>query len=248
MGRKWVVAGIVTSIIAVTQIVLLFLTLNPHLFPGALIAASCVVPITMSLWLIERHDKSGISFSTFVLMFLSGGTLGVICAIVFDIFLKNAGMAVFATALFAGVVEEPAKLLATSIRWRHPVYDKPIDGLLLGSIAGLGFAAFETAGYGFEAFSEYGLAGMTVNLFMRSLTAPFGHGLWAGITASAFWQMQRDPARALKSGTFLKALLCAVGLHALWNSGIGGDLSVLASAAISTYLFWRLLKRNGIHN
>src|SRR5262249_36517306 len=136
--------------------------------------------------------------------------------------------------IFAGIYEEPAKFLATIWRWNHPRYDRPMDGLILGTVSGFGFAVFETAGYGFTATIEKGFGSLLFVMLLRGISTPFGHGLWSGIVTAAFWQNGRSLKRAFQSRSFGIACLWAVGLHGLWNAGmeigcIGYSLSILSA-------------------
>ncbi len=58
------------------------------------------------------------------------------------------------------------------------------DGVVLGTTVGFGFAAFETAGYAFNAlFTTQGisLGNLVETEVMRGILTPVGHGLWTGI-------------------------------------------------------------------
>jgi RsiW-degrading membrane proteinase PrsW (M82 family) len=242
--------GAVTLAVATTLFILLVTTRNPNLVPVTLIAMSAVVPATMICFLVEKYDKTGISFHTLTITFLAGGTLGVISAMFGFIVGGLATGGLLILPIFAGVWEEPAKFLATSWRWRHPGYDRPMDGLIIGTVSGLGFAVFETAGYGFTFLIQEGDFGAVLRvLALRSLTSPFGHGLWSGIIAAAFWQCGRDLRRAVRERTFQIAVLWGVGLHALWNAsatipgfGIG---CVILSAILSVREYRKLLLNKG---
>jgi protease PrsW len=242
--------GLVAFAAAASLFVLLATTGAPTLVPVTLLAMSAVVPATAICFLIEKYDATGISFHTLTVTFLAGGTLGVISAVVgFEIGgLLTGGLLL--VPVFAGILEEPAKLLATAWRWRHPSYDRPMDGLILGSVSGFGFAVLETAGYGFTALAEgRGLEGLLEIMVLRGLSSPFGHGLWSGILAAAFWQCGRDPRRAVRSPVFGAALAWAVGLHAVWNASVlvrhAGPGFVVLSASASVWQYRRLLARKG---
>lgn len=258
----WVRAGSITFVVAVVLFVLFILSNAITLVPVMLIAMSAVIPTAVICWVVEKYDRTGISFHTLALTFLAGGTVGVICAMVVYEMTGN----LLAAAVFAGVAEEPGKFLATSWRWRHRGYDRPMDGLIIGTIAGFGFAVVETAGYGLGALVQGGLGDLVWTMLIRSITAPFCHGLWAGMVAAAFWQTGRDLRRAVRSRVFWVAVAWAIGLHALWNgssmltesdpgSGQSACASVLFSclgygmmivtAVLSAWQYRRLLLNNG---
>jgi RsiW-degrading membrane proteinase PrsW (M82 family) len=256
----WVRAGSVTFVVAAVLFVLFIVTNATTLVPVMLLAMSAVIPTTVICWLVEKYDRTGLSFHTLALTFLAGGTVGVICAMVVYVLAGN----LLAIAVFAGVAEEPGKFLATSWRWRHRVYDRPMDGLIIGTIAGFGFAVVETAGYGLEALIKGGKADLLWVMVFRSLTAPFCHGLWAGMLAAAFWQVGRNIKQAVRSRVFWVAAAWAVGLHALWNGSAMlsesgserldcftvcsiflGFVLMIGTAVLSVWQYRRLLLNNG---
>jgi RsiW-degrading membrane proteinase PrsW (M82 family) len=237
-------AGTISGSVALTLFALFAITRNPNLVPVTMLAMSAVVPVTLLWYLVPTYDKTGISLRTLAVTFLAGGTVGIIATVILGAVGGVLSGGLLMLPVFAGVWEEPAKLAATAWRWRHPAYDRPMDGLILGTVAGLGFAVFETAGYGFTALIEGGLEHVFYVLVLRGLLSPFGHGLWSGMVAAAFWQCGRDVRQAFRSRTFLMALAIAIGLHALWNAPLGG-LGVCASGFLSVRLYRKLLQRKG---
>jgi hypothetical protein len=85
------------------------------------------------------------------------------------------------------------------------------DGIVLGVSVGLGFAAFESAGYAFNAlFTSNGLSLLDVveTEVLRGILTPIGHGVWTGILGGTLFaaaagygklRVTRAPAR-LESG------------------------------------------------
>jgi RsiW-degrading membrane proteinase PrsW (M82 family) len=241
--------GLITFTVAAALYILLVTTWNPNLVPVTVIAMSAVVPATMICFLVEKYDTTGISFHTLVITFLAGGTVGIIAAMINYLAGEMLTGGLLLLPIFAGLYEEPAKFVATSWRWRHPRYDRPMDGLIIGTVSGLGFAVFESAGYGFTAIATQGLDKLLYIMVIRGISSPFGHGLWSGIVAAAFWQCGRSLKRAAQSRTFQLACLWAVGLHALWNASapmgrIGYAFTIL-SAALSLHEYRKLLANKG---
>jgi RsiW-degrading membrane proteinase PrsW (M82 family) len=241
--------GLITFLVAAALYVLLVMTWNPNLVPVTLLAMSAVVPATMICYLVEKYDTTGISFHTIVITFLAGGTVGIIAAVINSLAAGVLTGGLLVVPIFAGLYEEPAKFLATSWRWRHPRYDRPLDGLILGTVAGFGFAVFETAGYGFTTMASRGLESLLFVMVIRGISAPFGHGLWSGMIGAAFWQSGRDLKRAIRSQPFQMACLWAIGLHALWNASalvahLGYGFTIV-SAVLSAREYRKLLARKG---
>jgi protease PrsW len=255
--------GLVTLVVALLLYGLLAISDTPTLVPVTLLALAAVVPVTTACFLLERFDRTGISFFSLTVTFLSGGTVGIISVILLALVGEQSTGGLLLLPVFAGVLEEPGKLLGTAWRWRHPRYDRPMDGLLLGTVSGLGFAMMETAGYGYATLHPQpdvtgSYEAMLGTMVVRGLLSPFAHGLWTGTLAAAFWQCGRNLGRALGSRVFWAALGWAVGLHALWN--LGGMLQeavevpalaalgyglMLASAALGVWTYRQLLLNQG---
>jgi RsiW-degrading membrane proteinase PrsW (M82 family) len=124
--------------------------------------------------------------------------------------------------------------LALFVMWR---YRREADGLLFGIAAGMGFAAFETMGYGLTVLIASGgrIDALERVLFVRNILSPAGHAAWTGMICAALWRARLDRSVVAKLalvGTFLTA----VSLHALWDASPTG-WNLIAVAAFS----WLLL-------
>src|SRR5687767_14930768 len=79
--------------------------------------------------------------------------------------------------------------------WAPVVSARPVKvrcgrryGMVLGATVGLGFAAFESAGYAFNAlFTTNGLSLLAVveTEVLRGILTPIGHGVWTAILGGA---------------------------------------------------------------
>src|SRR5262249_39160060 len=144
------------------------------------------------------------------------------------------GSITLSTALVIGLVEETAKVVSVVWWLRDRRLRSELDGLILGAAAGMGFAALETAGYGFVAFVSgfsqalttpgagaafvigFGIRQMNRQLLVRMALAIFGHGVWTAIVCAAIWRERRGAIVRLTPAV-LVAFAIAVGLHALWD-------------------------------
>ena len=241
--ERWQKTGLITFVVALALFSLEAATNNPNLVPVTLLSMSLVIPATVIFFLLDRYDRTGISTNTLIVTFLSGGTVGIIATVLTGEIIGMLSGGLLLIPLFAGIFEEPAKLLATAWRWKHPVYDRPMDGLILGVVSGCGFSVFESAGYGLQGLIGGGQTGLLTVMLIRGALSPFGHGLWSGILAAAFWQNGRNLQTAVQNRQFLIALAWAVGLHALWNSG--PILCLVISGTLSVREFRRLLTNRG---
>jgi RsiW-degrading membrane proteinase PrsW (M82 family) len=118
-------------------------------------------------------------------------------------------VALVALGVVAPVVEEMVKPLVTLPLLRH--LKSPREALLLGAVAGAGFAAMENVVY-----AAAGLPVWTAILVLRALGAavhPVGTGL---VTLGWFRVLGREPGAGPR---WLRGYGLAVGIHALWNGG-----------------------------
>jgi RsiW-degrading membrane proteinase PrsW (M82 family) len=118
-------------------------------------------------------------------------------------------LALVGVGVVVPLVEEAVKPLVTLPLLRY--LERPRDALLLGAVAGAGFAAMENV--------VYAMAGLPVwagILAVRALGAAI-HPLGTGVVTLA-WHglLRRQPRARLR---WLGGYGLAVGMHALWNGG-----------------------------
>jgi RsiW-degrading membrane proteinase PrsW (M82 family) len=234
---SWLQLTLALGVAAVLLTLLTLVTGNLKLGPITLLVSAAVVPIGVLGFVYSRFGPTVVSMRSMVITLGLGATLGVITTILLGVLVPIGNH-----PSIAPLYEEPAKLLATIWCWNRVAYRSPLAGLILGLAAGTGFAVAETAGYIMEQFSEEGVAAALGTLIVRSGLSPFAHGVWTAAVASAWfqmgWRFQSQWERV-----FLRALLMAMALHALWNLGL--CFGVLASATASFLLFRALLRTRG---
>jgi RsiW-degrading membrane proteinase PrsW (M82 family) len=120
-------------------------------------------------------------------------------------------------------------------------YRREADGLLFGVAAGMGFAAFETMGYGLTVLlhSHGQISALERVLFLRNVLSPANHAAWTGLVCAALWRARLHhgaPAWLAVAGTFLLVVI----LHALWDSATTG-LQQIPIALVSFGLLSRRL-------
>jgi protease PrsW len=237
---------------------------NLHLVPLALLVASLLVPVVFITFCWEQSAFADMPLPVLCLTFLSGAVLGLTMAAVLEPLLLPAvatGSVTLSAALTIGLVEESAKVVSVLWWLRDRRLRSELDGLILGAAAGMGFAALETAGYGFVAFlSGFGQAlstpgtsaafvigfsirQMNRQLLVRMALAAFGHGVWTAIVCAAIWRERRGAIFRL-TPTVVTAFAIAVGLHALWDwSPLVNTLSAAPDTPAMVFLIcgWFLL-------
>lgn len=206
----WLAAAIVT-----------FLTQNPNLVPTVILLGSFVVPVTFVAWAFEHRTSEALTEHTIFVGFVYGGVLGVLGASILEA--PFAGNQSLFSYVGVGLVEEACKLAALWFVARRMTAHSPRDGIVLGAAVGFGFAAFETAGYSFNALLTprgLSLGSLVETQVLRGVLTPVGHGLWTGILGGVLFRGAREVrphlSRALVGWYVLVSLL-----HAFWDASQG---------------------------
>lgn len=193
---------------------------NPNLVPGLMFIGSFAVPVSTLIFFLEMNAPRNISiFMVMALAFLGGVTSLFIALILFD---KLNFLSSILHASAAGLIEESAKVLVVVlIVGRFTRYKWILNGLLFGAAIGMGFAAFESAGY---AFRSENFDAMIDNLILRGLLAPFMHIVWTANAAAALWLVKGDRKfswNMFGDMRFLRVLFSSMILHMIWNADFG---------------------------
>lgn len=195
-----------------------YATENTTLLPTLILLGSFLVPAVFVLWAYERHGQD---FGVPVILgcFLTGGILGVLGASVMEYYLLHPSLWMF---LGVGLIEEAVKLAALMfVVRRYPRLRGIRAGLVLGGSVGFGFAAFESAGYAFNAavtMDGIDLRSLLETEILRGVLAPFGHGLWTAIAGGVLLAFRRPDGRFRFAGPVIGTYLGVAVLHALWDS------------------------------
>jgi len=201
----------------VLSVVVTYATANVLLVPTLVLLGSFLVPVTFVTWAFERGRSDEITTQLLFRMFVVGGVLGVLAASLAESYLLRPSWWMF---FGVGFIEEAAKLVALAFCARHLRIRTRRDGAVLGATVGLGFAAFESAGYALVAsFTVHGLSlvDLVSTELLRGLLTPFGHGVWTAIAgALLFAGSGRD--RFLVTGRLVAGLIGVSILHGLWDS------------------------------
>ncbi|MFI7609167.1 PrsW family intramembrane metalloprotease [Micromonospora sp. NPDC049366] len=213
-------------------VVTTFVTGNVNLVPTIILVGAFLVPVAFVAWAFNRADAV-LTVQKIFTAFLYGGVLGVLGASVLEAaIVRNTSMAGF---LGVGLIEEGVKLLVLWLMARRLAGYTTRDGLVLGATVGFGFAAFESAGYAFQAlFAQQGglsLLGVVETELLRGILTPFGHGLWTAIVGAALFTVAgRRGHVTLFAGRVAGAYVLVSLLHALW------DAADLAAAWLTLHL------------
>ena len=214
---------------------------NPKLIPGWIILGSFAVPISTLVLFLEINVRRNVSLYMVARLTFLGGILSLLMALVLFQWFDDGTWG----ASIAGPIEETGKVLAMLAVARAAQYRYKLNGLLVGAAVGVGFAAFESAGYALEIMIDstvdatfyaasqnarfnwlsfgisHGASSMENNLIVRGLLSPFGHIVWSAIAGCGLWRVIRGrPFRwsMIVDVEFIRLFLVPVVLHMIWNA------------------------------
>jgi RsiW-degrading membrane proteinase PrsW (M82 family) len=207
--------------------VLLFAAVpNPVVLGIAAVAAVLPVPTYTFLVLqLDRYEHEpwqvllaaflwGALVATFVAAILND----VIGAIVTQVVGESLGQ-LLTTDAVAPVVEESAKGLALLLLYwlvRHEL-DNVLDGIVYGSLVGIGFAMTENVLYFGRTLQSDGLVGLGMLFYLRVILGGFGHALYTGTTGAGLGFARETPHKWLIPIVVPGAYILGVLQHASWN-------------------------------
>lgn len=212
----WWKTLVVGFVLWVVTIVVTVFTSNTNLVPTIILLGSFLVPFTVVLFVIERVTGT-VSTLQLVTAFFVGGILGVLGASLLESDLRQ-GAALY---LLVGFVEEFVKgVLLVVVGWRvRPKTAR--QGALLGATVGAGFAAFESAGYAFNAaITSRGidLVSLLQTEVLRAILSPVGHVLWTAIFGAVLFGVAYGRPRFRWTWTVLVTYVVVSLLHGLYDS------------------------------
>ncbi|MGI5166162.1 PrsW family intramembrane metalloprotease [Spirillospora sp. CA-253888] len=218
------------------------LTANANLLPTIVLLGSFVVPVTFAIWAYEHGTADEITVPLLFSSFVVGGVLGILGASLLETYLLHPSPWMY---VGVGLIEEGVKLVALMVVARRLRGYGTRDGMVLGAAVGFGFAAFESAGYAFNALvtvEGLSIRSMVETEVLRGLLTPLGHGLWTAILGGVLFAAARRHGRWRLDVTVLATYLGVSLLHALWDSMHG---LAIAATLIMTGAPWQfqLLQR-----
>jgi protease PrsW len=226
----------------VATVLVTFATRNSNLVPTIILLGSFLVPVTFVTYAVGHADRVVTAQRIFT-AFVYGGVLGVLGASVLEgAFLRQPSGPAF---LGVGLIEEAVKLAALWLLARRLPRYTMRDGMVLGAAVGFGFAAFESAGYAFNAlFTASGpsLLNLVETEVLRGILAPVGHGLWTAILGGALFGVAARHGRLRFRGPVLGWYVLVALLHGLWDAsqGIAVWLTLLLTGTEVQWLMVRL--------
>ena len=220
---------------------------NARLAPSVILLGALLIPVTFVVYVFERVSITADAVPALVRCFVVGGLVGLGAAALLEYeTLRDLGTL---PMLAVGLIEESVKLAIPLVLFLRRRFLAPSAGVLFGVAAGMGFASFESMGYGLvELIRSQGHIGPTEALLaVRGVLSPAGHAAWTGLVCAALWQARASGHPARSRLWIAAAFVAAVGLHALWDatdSGlVRGAVASVSIALLATQL--RVARRRG---
>ncbi|XXF75731.1 PrsW family intramembrane metalloprotease [Myxococcaceae bacterium GXIMD 01537] len=204
------------------------------------LGGSAVVPSMLLLWYIRSRDRNpeprGLVLKTFLL-----GALICVPVVPLSTTLESLGLRAFPgladgalakAFLGAAIPEELLKFLVLRwYVWRQSAFDEPLDGVVYGATASLGFATLENILY----VGEHGLAVAVV----RAITAVPGHA-FTGVVMGAYVGRARFAEPARRFGLLAAGFFWATLLHGAYDAFLftNTSLAFLALGVLAIEVAW----------
>lgn len=244
--------GCLTLILGLIMFVFLFMSSNNIVvFIIATVAATvpCIFYIMAILWL-DRHEKE--PFYLIAGAFIWGALVSSLFAVIVNTLFKdiativsgNPNIGQFLTVVFsAPLFEESSKALALLILFlfmRHE-FDNVTDGIIYGSLVGMGFALTENINYFASAMNQAGVLGLGLQFIGRSILFGLGHAMFTGTTGAGLgYARQTHKGLAVKIIVPIVAFMLAIGEHFLWNSVCVAIGAISQNLMFNVFILWPL--------
>jgi protease PrsW len=213
---------------------------NINLVPSVLMLGALLVPVTFVVYVFERLHVGVELVPSLAGCFVVGGLVGTAAASLLEYeTLRDLGVL---QVLGIGLIEESVKLAIPLVLFVRRRFLAPSAGVLIGIAAGMGFASFESMGYGLvELIQSHGQLGPTEALLaVRGVASPAGHAAWTGLVCAALWRARARGARGLEWAPVAAAFCVAVLLHTLWDltdsTAVRAGVAAVSIALLATQL------------
>lgn len=204
--------------------------------------AAAAVPTTLyvlAVWWLDRYEKEPLRL--LAAAFLWGALPAVIVAVTLEIVtgaslasivtLSQGATDVLSASVIAPLVEEAVKAgaLLGIMAFFPSEFDGVLDGIIYGSIVGLGFAMTENLLYYLSAWSEGGFGSWSVVVLGRALVFGFSHAMFTSFTGIGLGMARGQRGAPARWGYGLIGLGGAIGTHLLHNLFLSAGGLCLAS-------------------
>lgn len=192
-------------------------TNNPNFFPTVILLGAFAIPVAFVTYFYEHVKHRDISMPLLTVAFVVGGAIGLIMAGLLEYYVAR-GVDIF-NDFKVGLIEESVKLVFPFILFITGRYRHEADGLIFGIAVGMGFAAFETMGYGLIAYiqSQGNIDALWQIFLIRGFISPAGHAAWTGFLCAVIWRQWEQKTHSTFNLATNGAFIIVIVLHSVWN-------------------------------
>lgn len=228
MPKPWLFIRVLSA--TLLGYLLLLLLLNHYekdairLLPALIFYGCFAIPCAVLTLFFEMNSPQNVSVFFLTRLLIIGGALSFLFTFILFDYLP---LEKIYGASSAGLIEETAKFVVivifsrSLVQGRHPWI---LNGLLYGATVGVGYAAFESAGYALDyGLSENSFESLNDLILIRGVLAPFNHIPWTAISGAALWIAYREHKNLLKailSIRFISLYSLPMALHFAWNFSV----------------------------
>src|SRR6202521_5542627 len=214
----WWAVFLVGLLLWVATIAVGRVTHNVILLPTIVLLGSFLVPVTSVVWYLDHDPSPALSPRRILAAFILAGVIGVLAASLLEFWV------VFGPGPIGNLKVGLVKGVAiVCLSWGIHTFRRR-DGMVLGAAVGFGFAALESSGYALASLFvvqggqlSLSFTSVIVTELVRSVLAPFGHGLWSAILGAALFHAARNGRLRLTWGVLVSFLGVSV-LHAAFDT------------------------------
>ncbi|MCI2265303.1 PrsW family intramembrane metalloprotease [Sediminivirga luteola] len=252
-SARRIVALIGVCVLAVALLVMLLIALlvfGPAALVVVPLAALPLIVVVGVIWLLDRwRPQSPIMMALCVLW---GAAASVVMTLVLGLGAEIAyALTIGAPPDWVGPVihaplfEESTKgvLLLAILIFARKHFDGPLQGLLFGSLIGIGFAFTEDILYigtatmaGQELGAGGGIVAGGLTFFLRGVLTPFAHVAFTGAIGLIMGFGARRPGLGWGIGLFFAGLPVGMLLHGLWNLIASTSLTFLLDLLVAALM------------
>lgn len=251
----------------IASVLLAFIVFNMGNYlavPGLMFVSSMIGPAAVAVFFFETNSPRNISIFYVIKVFVIGGLMSLIVTLVIGNYVYQSFSLIGAFGI--GLVEELGKAIVSALFINQINADDKkyyiLNGLLIGSAVGAGFAVFETAGYVFATFLEsmqidmgwfsysfdfeQSMVNMMAIIILRGITSIGTHAVWTAISGAALCVASNKETIAIKNFTsvpFLGAFIVPITLHALWDWEFGGVMKLLILSILPWFVAFIYINR-----
>jgi len=222
--------------------VIIFLGSASGWIPVLIGAGLALLPMPFYVYLVLRADPSREPITNLIMAFVWGMAAGAILSLIFNTVIGVFVGDLVGRMIIAPIIEEVFKgigvfgiffLAKSSI-------DNARDGIVYGSLTGLGFAMTENILYYLNAFVSGGMSGAWKVFALRAFGG-YAHAVFTSITAIGFVLASRQKNPIMQKVIGFGGLFLAIVMHIAWNSaailGNGGFWLMWAVVYLPSMLF-----------